>query len=197
VPITTDPAQRAGMLTMPAILTMTSGPLEPNIVKRGVWLAETILCASPPPPPDGVPPAPDPQPGETERERLARHREDPSCASCHDLIDPLGFSFENYDAIGAWRDDVNGEPVDNLGTLPDGRTFDGVVALADLLTTGDEYPTCVTSKLMTYALGRTMSGAEGCVLADIGAQAVTPDSTFSDLMWAIVTSDAFQTEGGQ
>jgi len=194
VPIETDPTQRAGMLTMPAILTMNSGPLEPNIVKRGVWLAETILCASPPPPPEGVPPAPDPQPDETERERLERHREDPSCASCHDLIDPLGFSFENYDALGAWRVDVEGEPVDNLGTLPDGRTFSGVVALSELLASGDEYPTCVTSKLMTYALGRTMTGPEGCVLADIGAQTVTPDSTFSDLMWAIVTSDAFQTE---
>lgn len=196
VPIETDPAQRAGMLTMPAILTMTSGPQEPNIVKRGVWLAEAILCASPPPPPEGVPPAPDPQPGETERDRLERHREDPSCASCHDLIDPLGFSFESYDALGAWRDDVDGEPIDNVGTLPDGRTFAGVVALGELLATGQEYPTCVTSKLMTYALGRTMTGAEGCVLADIGTRTVTRDSTFSDLMWAIVTSDAFQTESG-
>ncbi len=193
-PITTDPTQRAGMLTMPAILTMTSGPLEPNIVKRGVWLAETILCASPPPPPEGVPPPPDPQPGETERERLERHREDPSCASCHDLIDPLGFAFEHYDALGAWRDDAEGVAVDDLGQLPDGRTFAGVVALGELLANGSEYPTCVTGKTMTYALGRTLSGPEDCVLVEIGAEAVTPESTFSDLMWAIVTSDAFLRE---
>ncbi len=194
VPVTTDPSQRAGILTMPAVLTMTSGPQSPNIVKRGVWLAETILCAAPPPPPEGVPPAPDPQEGESEREQLARHRQDPSCASCHNLIDPLGFAFENYDALGAWRVDIDGEPVDNLGSLPDGREFAGVVALAEILASGQEYPTCATSKAMTYALGRTMSVADSCVLAEIGAQTVTEASTFSDILWAIVTSDAFQTE---
>jgi hypothetical protein len=194
VPIDTDPARRAGVLTMPAILTMTSNSTSPNIVKRGVWLAEAILCAAPPPPPEGIPPQPDPEPGETERERLARHRLDPSCGSCHNLIDPLGFAFENYDAIGKWRDEADGEPVDSLGNLPDGREFDGVVEMAALLASGQEYPLCVSSKLMTYALGRTMSGEEQCVLADIGAQTVTPDSTLSDLLWAVVTSDVFQTE---
>src|SRR6185436_1843997 len=131
---------------------------------RGVWLAETILCAAPPPPPKGVPAQPDPMPGETERERLARHRLDPSCASCHDLIDPLGFAFEGYDAIGRWRDEIDGAPVDDLGKLPDGRTFHGVVELARLLEAGPDYPRCVTEKMMTYALGRTISDGERCVV---------------------------------
>jgi hypothetical protein len=194
VPIETDPAQRAGILTMPAILTMTSGPQNPNIVKRGVWLAETILCASPPPPPEGIPPPPDPEPGETERERLERHRLDPSCASCHDLIDPLGFGFENYDAIGKWRETAEGVAVDNLGQLPDGQTFNGIAELAGLLESGDAYPTCVTEKVMTYALGRTLDESEQCVLSAIGSETVTSDSKLSDLLWAVVTSDAFRME---
>lgn len=198
VAIDTDPARRAGVLTMPAILTMTSGPQQPNIVKRGVWLAEAILCASPPPPPEGIPPAPDPGPGETERERLERHRLDPSCASCHDLIDPLGFGFEHYDALGAWRDDIEGEPADDLGQLPDGRSFEGVVELAELLASGDEFPTCATRKVMTYALGRAVTDADACVVSAIGSDTVTADAKLSDLLWAVVTSDAFaQQEGGQ
>lgn len=200
VPIETDAERRAGFLTMPAILTMTSGPVNPNIVKRGVWLAEAILCASPPPPPEGVPAEPVPIPGETERERLERHRQDPSCASCHNLIDPLGFAFESYDAIGRWRDTAEGVPVDNLGTLPDGRTFSGIPELVALLETSDEYPTCVTEKVMTYALGRTFGESEQCLLSAIGKEAVTRESKLSDLLWAVVSSDAFRTEeiaGGQ
>lgn len=194
VPIETDPSQRAGVLTMPAILTMTSDPAAPNIVKRGVWLAEAILCAAPPPPPVGVPPLPDPQPGETERERLERHREDPSCGSCHNLIDPLGFAFEGYDALGGWRTEVDGEPVDDLGTLPDGREFEGVVELAGLLATGPEYPRCITGKLMTYGLGRPTEAADACSVDEVGASWVTPDASLSDLLWAIVTSDAFRMQ---
>ncbi len=194
VPITTDPTQRAGVLTMPAVLTMTSGPSAPNIVRRGVWLAEAILCLDPPPPPVGVPPAPEPIDGESERERLERHREDPSCASCHDLIDPLGFGFENYDAIGAWRDEADGESVDNAGALPDGRTFAGMVELGGLLATSSDFPTCMTSKVMTYALGRTVTPDDACVVEAIGAETVTADSALSELLWAVVTSDAFRTE---
>ncbi|MEX1367642.1 MAG: DUF1592 domain-containing protein [Nannocystaceae bacterium] len=194
VPIETDPTQRAGLLTMPAILTMTSGPTQPNIVRRGVWLAETLLCVTPPPPPEGIPPAPDPSPDETERERLARHREDPSCASCHNVIDPLGFGFEHYDALGQWRETAQGQPVDDVGILPDGTTFGGAVELAQTLAQGEAYPTCVTEKLMTYALGRPPTAAEDCVLHSIGLAEVTPDSTLSDLLWAVVRSDAFQLE---
>jgi hypothetical protein len=193
-PIATDPTQRAGVLTMPAILTMTAGPEQPNIVKRGVWLAESILCAAPPPPAEGVPAEPVPQPGETERERLERHRTDPSCASCHNLIDPLGFAFEHYDALGRWRDEADGEPVDDRGNLPDGTEFTGVAEMAELLASGDDYPECVTQKLMTYALGRTTNGDDECVVSAIAEARVTADATLSDLLWTIVTSDAFLTE---
>jgi hypothetical protein len=194
VPLATDPTRRAGVLTMPAVLTMTSGPKSPNIVKRGVWLAEAILCAAPPPPAAGVPAEPVPLPGETERERLARHRLDPSCASCHDLIDPLGFGFEHYDAIGRWRDGIGGEPIDDVGQLPGGQTYAGMVELGGLLATGDAYPECLTHKLMTYALGRTTTGEDKCLVEAIGEQTVTPESGLSDFLWAIVTSDVFVRE---
>lgn len=193
-PIETDATRRAGVLTMPAILTMTSGPTAPNIVKRGVWLAESILCAAPPPPAAGVPPEPMPMPGETERERLARHRLDPSCASCHDLIDPLGFGLESYDGLGRWRDEADGAPVDNLGTLPDGSTYAGAVEMAGLLATGDSFPRCVTTKLMTYSLGRAMEGGDVCVVDAIAAEHVTVDGSFSELLWSVVTSDQFLME---
>jgi hypothetical protein len=198
-PVTTDPAERAGVLTMPAILTMTSGPTNPNIVKRGVWLAETLLCLSPPPPPDGVPPQPDPMPGETERERLERHRLDPSCGSCHDLIDPLGFAFESYDAIGRWRNEIDGQPVDNLGELPDGTRFEGVVDMVRHLESNEDFRGCIAQKVLTYALGRSMRRADGCFISAIGDGTITREAKISDLLWAVVTSRAFldeEVEGG-
>ena len=163
-------------------------------MSRGVWLAEAILCAEPPPPPEGVPPLEEPMAGETERERLERHRADPNCASCHQLIDPLGFPFENYDAIGQWRTQAQGEPVDNLGQLPDGTEFSGVVELARLLSDGAYYPTCVTDKVMTYALGRAMGDDDECAIDDIATVHVTADASISDLLWAVVQTDAFLME---
>jgi hypothetical protein len=139
-----------------------------------------------------VPPAPDPIPGETERQRLARHRANPTCSSCHNLIDPLGFAFESYDAIGAFRDMAQGVPVDNQGTLPDGRGFTGIVEMVRLLEQGNEFPTCATQKLMAYALGRTIESQERCLLAAIGEQTVSASSHLSDWLWAVTTSDAFQ-----
>ncbi|MGH1348850.1 MAG: DUF1592 domain-containing protein [Nannocystales bacterium] len=189
--------RRAGVLTMPAILTMTSGPTSPNIVRRGVWLAEAILCAAPPPPAAGVPAEPVPLPGETERERLERHREDPSCASCHELIDPLGFTFENYDAIGMWRETADGLPVDNTGKLPGGEEFAGIVAMAQELATTDAYPKCITKKMMTYALGRSLGDRDTCVVSAIAQDTVNEDAGFSDLLWAVVTSDAFLSRAGE
>ncbi len=193
-PIETNPDQRAGVLTMPAILTMTSNPLEPNIVWRGVWVAETLLCASPPPPPEGIPAPPEPTLGETERERLERHRADPECAGCHSLIDPLGFGLEHYGALGHWRDDDAGEAIDAVGTLPGGETFEGAVQLAQTLSDSEMFRDCVTGKLLTYTLGRTLTSQDGCAVSAIGNANVTADTTISDLLWAVVQSDVFQTE---
>lgn len=187
-----DPEQRAGVLTQAAILTMNSDPSRSNVVRRGAWIADSILCAKPPPPPPGVPPLPDPIAGESERERLARHRTSPSCNSCHALIDPLGFALEGYDAIGGHRTDIDGMAVDDVGMLPDGRTFEGAIELARMLESDDLYKGCITKKLATYALGRVMRDDEQCSIGAIGRATVAPDQGFSELLWAIVTSAAFQ-----
>lgn len=192
VPVSTDPAQRAGVLTMPAVLTMTSDPARTNVVKRGVWLAENMLCAGPPPPPDDIAPLPEPQPEETERERLERHRSDPACASCHVLIDPLGFGLENYDAVGRWRTEKDGAPIDNRGELPGGAEFAGAVELAAALE--DDFGPCISQKMMTFAIGRAMDSDDACRLDDVASRAVTPDASFDTFLWTIVTSDAFLTE---
>lgn len=192
VPVTLDPERRSGVLTMPAVLMMTSDPDRTNIVKRGVWLAETILCVGPPPPPDDIAPLPDPQPNETERERLDRHRSDPACASCHVLIDPLGFSLESYDALGRWRTEVDSQPVDNVGELPDGTTFTGAVELAS--ATEERFGTCISEKMMTFALGRAMETDDTCRLESIASRSATPEASFDEFLWTVVTSDAFLTE---
>jgi hypothetical protein len=192
VPVDLDPNQRAGVLTMPAVLSMTSDPVKTNIVKRGAWLADSILCAKPPPPPEGVSPLPDPLPGETERQRLDRHRSNPVCTSCHSVIDPLGYTFESFDPLGAWRDEVDGAPPDTAGELPDGTTFDGIRGLVRELEAGADFGTCLSERLMTYALGRTPSAEERCMLEALGKQAVRSDAGFSEILWVIATSDAFQ-----
>src|SRR5690606_25362532 len=115
----------------------------------------------PAPPPNDVPELDDtPVPGKELglRERLELHRSDPACAGCHRRMDPLGFSLENFNAIGAWREEQNGQPLDTVGSLPDGATLEGPVELKNLLVTSrrDQFLRCLTAKLMTYALGRKL-----------------------------------------
>lgn len=187
-----NPAERAGMTGKAAILTMTGSPLEPNmIVRRGAWIAENLLCAV------GQLPAGIEQDlkamgGDTPRRTLERNQANPVCAPCHRVLDPLGFGLQNYDGIGRWRTAVGALPMDNVGTLPDGRTFAGPVELSKLLMSENLFKTCITEKVAMYALGRTMNGEEHCGLETIGRAVVAPDAGFSDLLWAVATSDAFQ-----
>ena len=189
-----DSAQRAGVLTQPSILTMTSDPDQTNIVKRGVWVATSLLCAKPPPPPDGIPALDPPMAGETTRQRLERHRASPACSGCHNLIDPMGFGLENFDAIGRFRSsDVTG-PIDNVATLPDGRSFAGAVELAAALETDPAFKGCVTDRLLTYAIGRELGSDEACVVRAIAEATVSASAGMQDLLWAVITTDAFQRQ---
>jgi hypothetical protein len=153
--------RRGGILTMGAVLAMTSSPDRTSVVKRGKWILERILGAPPPPPPeDAGDLAPTDRKAATPRtlrERLAEHRRDPQCASCHQRIDPLGFSLESFDAVGKWRDTEAGRPVDVAGTLPNGRTFRGPVELKDLLLERkDEFARSAADRALVYALGREL-----------------------------------------
>src|SRR5205085_10522554 len=121
------PANRRGVLTHASVLTLTSNPTRTSPVKRGKWVLDQILNTPPPPPPPDVPPLEEDghELKGSLRKVMEQHRENALCASCHQKLDPLGFAFENYDAIGAWRDQDGPHPIDASGVLPDGQTFAG------------------------------------------------------------------------
>ncbi len=185
-----DPTQRSGVLTQAGILTMTSTPKATHLIRRGVWVASALLCAEPPPPPANIPVLGPAMPGETQRQQLERHRADPACATCHELIDPLGFGLESYDPVGRYRTtDENGQTIDSTGTLPGGRAFRGAIELAPLLERGPEFSRCLTSKLLTYALGSEFA-AQDCHAQKL-APAIANGESMESVLDKIVHSDAF------
>ena len=154
-----DSSQRGGLLAQGALLATTSYPDRTSPVLRGKWLLDNIFGLPVPPPPPEVDTTLEEEPGvrpPSIRERLARHRRSPACASCHAVIDPLGFALENFDVIGGWRTiDEAGEPVDATGTTAAGESIEGLAGLrALLLDDPEKFPRTVTEKLLAYALGR-------------------------------------------
>jgi len=160
--------RRGGVLGWAAVLTATSTPLRTNPVARGRFVLEELLGTPPPPPPPnaGVLPEDDEQKdGLTLRERLLRHRRDPTCAACHDRIDPFGLALEGFDAVGAWRSEAQGHPVDATARLLDGTELEGVVGLKDyLLGRRDQIVRTMAERMFVYALGRPLIGADEAVL---------------------------------
>jgi len=187
--------RRAGMLTQAGILTVTSNPTRTSPVKRGKFLLENILGTPVPPPPPDVPDLPEGRElTGTLRERMEQHRSNPACASCHDRMDPPGFAFENYDAIGAWRTTDGGKAVDSSGTLPDGRAFRNAEELRDLLRAKPEpFRRCLVEKLLTYAVGRGLDAVDRGLIEDICRRVSDGGDRFSAMILAIVDSPAFQT----
>jgi hypothetical protein len=189
--------QRGGLLTHGSLLATTSYPDRTSPVLRGKFLLNNILGLPAPPPPPGVDTnlaevKPD-APPQTIRERLAQHRTNPSCASCHSVIDPLGFALEQYDAIGALRTtDELGRPVDTRTTTLDGATIDGVAGLrARLLEEPEQFPRTVTEKLLAYALGRRLEYFDQPAVRMIVRDAAAQDYRWSSLIVGIVKSPAF------
>ncbi len=138
---------------------MTSYPNRTSVVQRGKWVLENLLGAPPPPPPPDVPALEaHNKDGKmlTMRQQMEQHRANPTCASCHSQMDPIGFALENYDGVGAWRSKDAGSVIDATGKLPDGTTFEGPAGLTKLLLTRDReaFISTFTEKLLTYALGR-------------------------------------------
>jgi len=198
--VNVDPGQRGGLLGQAGILTVTSFPTRTSPVIRGMWVLENILAAPTPPPPPDVPAleAVAIDPTASMRERLNKHREDLSCASCHDRIDPLGFGLENYNAIGAWRTDDQGQPVDSSGVLPDGREFDGPAELkALILERKDDFVRCLAEKMLTYALGRGLEDYDEPALNGIVEAVAGKDYRFFDLVYEIVRSLPFTQQRGE
>ncbi len=193
--VSLPPAKRTGVLTHGSILTITSNPDRTSLVRRGAWILDNILGVELPDPPADVPSL---EEGAKEsgamsmREQLKIHREMPTCAVCHDTLDPLGFGFENLDPIGRWREAAEGIPVDAGGTLPSGESFSGPVELAGILKNRkDEFAELVTRKMLTYALGRGLELPDTCAVDDIVAQLSTDDYRFTTLVRGIVHSKPF------
>jgi hypothetical protein len=193
---------RAGVLTHASILTVTSNPTRTSPVKRGKWVLENLLAQPPPPPPPNVPPlieGTEAAASASLRERMEKHRQEPLCASCHAQMDPIGFSLENFDGVGAWRDRDGTFPIDASGRLPGGDQFSGAGGLSSLLGSKrkEQFLRCMAEKMLTYALGRGLEYYDRCALETIVAQMEKRDCRFSSLVEAVVNSVPFQRRRGE
>ena len=194
--------QRSGVLGHGAVLALTSYPTRTSPVLRGKWLLETILGAPPPPPPPDVPDLP--ERGEngvpsSVRQRLEQHRRSPQCASCHAVIDPLGFALEHFDGLGAWRsEDEAGRPVDATGTMPDGTKVQGLPGLrAYLLDRREQFAGTVAERLMAYAVGRELRYFDRPAIREIVRNAAAQEYRWSSLILGVVRSPAFLMRNAQ
>jgi mono/diheme cytochrome c family protein len=189
---------RRGLLGHGSFLTVTSAGNRTSPVQRGKWILENLLGAPVPSPPPGVDTNLEKsvEPGAqatSVRQRLERHRANPSCASCHSVMDPIGFSLENYDLIGKWRDADNGTPVNAAGRLVDGTTLDGPASLRQaLLDRRGAVVATAAEKLLTYSLGRRVEYFDLRAGRVIGRDAARNDYRFSSLIAGVVKSLPFQ-----
>jgi hypothetical protein len=170
--------RRGGVFGLGSVLAMTSHYKQTSPVLRGAWVLENILGVTVPPPPPDVPALEATAKGHGEltiRQTLELHRANPTCATCHRMIDPIGFGLENFDWMGRWRDTEKGKPVDASGTMPSGDRFDGPVALRQaMLKRKDEFLRNVTQKVLGYALGRSLQDGDQCTVQKI-VQAMEKD----------------------
>jgi hypothetical protein len=193
--------RRTGVLTHASILTLTSNPGRTSPVKRGKWMLENILGS---PPPDPPPDAPDleatqkSQPNLSLRKQLEIHRQNAVCASCHKVMDQLGFGLENFDAIGRWREKDGSFEINASGELPGGAKFDGPLGLAKVLDKRrGEFVRCLAEKMLTFALGRELAVQDRCAVDKIVDDVEAQDFRFSALVNAIAKSDPFRKRRGE
>ncbi|WP_146516729.1 DUF1592 domain-containing protein [Rubripirellula amarantea] len=191
---TPEKARRGGLLRQGSILSVTSYATRTSPTIRGNWVLKNLLGTPPPPPPPNVPALKEKSAtiAETVRERLALHRSDSACASCHDLIDPVGFALDRFDAVGRWRAYDGDLAVDASGVLPDGTPVTGVGDLeASLLGNPDQFVSAMAEKLMTFGLGRGVDYRDAATIRNVVASSRANEYQFSSIIQAIVASDAF------
>jgi Protein of unknown function (DUF1588)/Protein of unknown function (DUF1592)/Protein of unknown function (DUF1585) len=187
---------RRGLLGQGSMLTVTSVATRTSPVSRGKWVLENLLGTPVPVPPPGV----ETNLGGAEgakssslRQRLEMHRASPVCASCHRIMDPMGFALENFDLIGQWRTFDGPAPIDSTGQLADGTPLEGPADLRRaVLDRSDAFMTTATEKLLTYALGRPVHSYDMPTVRAIARRAAGNDNRFSSLVMGIIESDAFQ-----
>jgi len=195
-PVELAPGERAGILTHPSVLATHSFATHSSPIHRGVFVRTNVLCRPPPPPPADVPDLPPADPTQTGRDRFAAHSSDPACQPCHALIDPIGFAFEHYDAVGRFREEEAAAPIDASGELveagdasgPFGDAVDLVARLAD----SNQVRQCVGTQWFRYALGRLDSAADRCALEQVERVFDDSDGDLRELLLAIAMSDSFR-----
>jgi len=189
-------SRRGGLLRQGSVLSVTSYATRTSPVLRGVLVLKNVLGAPPPPPPPNVPALDESTVAAnlSMRQRMAAHRKNAVCASCHNTIDPVGFALENYNAVGQWRDfDNDGQPVDATGAAPGGKEFKGIDGLENALMARPElFVTALTENLMTFALGRGVEYYDGPAIRKIVRDAEQDKYRFSSLILGIVKSVPFQ-----
>jgi hypothetical protein len=187
---------RRGLLGHGSMLTVTSVATRTSPVSRGKWILENLFGAPPPQPPPGVETNLEETVAGTPtslRARLELHRSNPTCASCHSIMDPLGFALENFDLVGTWRDFDGPAPIDASGRLADGTAINGPAALRDaLLSRSDAFVTTAAEKLLVYALGRPSEHTDMPLIRSIVRRTAGNGHRFSSLVLGIVESDPFQ-----
>ncbi len=188
---------RGGLLGQGSILRLTSYPTRTSPVLRGKFVLDNLLASPPPPPPADVPAlvAPTAEEGETltMRAAMAAHRANPQCAACHAQLDPIGFALEQFDAVGRWRDEDGGQPIETASELPDGTRIDGIAGVKAMLVDDPErFVTALTEKLLMYALGRNIQYYDLPAVRRIVRYAAARQYTFRSIVEGIVTSVPFR-----
>jgi hypothetical protein len=193
--VTLPKGERGGLLTQSTFLTASANGVDTSPVVRGVYVQHKLLGYTPPPPPPDVPLIePDASGAKTIREQLAMHRENATCASCHQKIDPFGFALENFDAIGGWRENYSGDQkIDPSGDLPTGEKFKGFTDFRTLLIARHEqFTRSLTEKLLTYALGRGPDFTDRAAIDGIVNDMRTPGRGFRDMIHDVIASAPFR-----
>jgi hypothetical protein len=187
------------LLGQASILTITSYATRTSPVQRGKWILTNLIGMPPDPPPPNVPALKehaDPGKVTSLRERMEEHRKNPACAGCHKVMDPIGFSLENFDAVGQWRTTDEGAKIDPAGVMFNGSKIDGPVALRQILMAKPEiFASVFTEKLMIYALGRGVQYYDMPRCAPLSATPARNDYRFSSIVLGIVKSTPFQMKG--
>ena len=200
-------SERGGILAHGSILTITSNGMRPLPITRGAFVLENILASPTPPPPPNVTPLEEveqPRPNATTRELLELHRNDTTCISCHQKIDPIGFSLEGYDAVGRLRTHehilvdeklVQTHPVDTVGRLPGGSAFEGMPGLKKvILNDADKFRRCLVEKMLVYALDREVNFTDEPLIEELVNEMSTHGDRMHSLIHALVGSEAFQSK---
>jgi hypothetical protein len=198
-------SERGGVLAHGSILTITSNGMRPLPITRGAFVLENILASPTPPPPPNVTPLEEveqPRPNATTRELLELHRDDPTCISCHQKIDPIGFALEGYDAVGRLRTHehilvkekpVPTHPVDTVGRLPGGSNFQGMPGLKKvILENADKFRRCLVEKMLVYSLDREVNFTDEPLIQELVNEMSTQDDRMHSLIHALVASETFQ-----